>query len=55
MVQGMKDIDNLRGQVQDVQIPLEVFEYVFAFIAHYPALFCWLVTLKYSNNMMTSV
>ena len=26
MVQGMKDIDNLRGQVQDVQIPLEVFE-----------------------------
>ncbi|KAK2162236.1 hypothetical protein LSH36_101g01019 [Paralvinella palmiformis] len=28
MVTGMQEVDKLRSQVQDVQIPLEVFEYI---------------------------
>lgn len=28
MITGMQDIDRLRVQVQDVQIPLEVFDYI---------------------------
>merc|ERR1711894_628654 len=28
MVTGMQEIDKLKGQVHDVQIPLEVFEYI---------------------------
>ncbi|KAL4234131.1 Mediator of RNA polymerase II transcription subunit 10 [Mactra antiquata] len=28
MVQGMQEIDKMKGQMQDVHVPLEVFEYI---------------------------
>jgi len=31
MVQGLQDIDKLKSQMQDIQVPLEVFEYVLQF------------------------